>query len=87
MTRPTTLYLHAHASMEQPRAGWKIDGDSLVNTAGDRVTIRIKMHGQIVSVTRANGQHGGAFAESVEAAWRLADAKADVSKVLSTETP
>ena len=80
MTHKTTLYLHAVATAEQPDAGWKIDGDDLLNVAGDRVTIRHKMYGQTVSIHRRNGQHGHAFAESVDYAWKSANEYADASK-------
>ena len=82
MIHPTTLYLHAVAAAEQPGAGWRVSGDhELTNAAGDRVSIRIRFHGQSVNVRRANGQHGGGFSENIDHAWRHANEQADATEV------
>lgn len=41
------LYLLACANLDEPDAGWTIDGNGLVSASGDRISVTVRFHGYV----------------------------------------
>lgn len=70
------LYLLACANLDEPDAGWTIDGNGLVSASGDRISVMVRFHGYTAAIRRAGfRQVGVGHAEQLGALWdRMRDA-------------
>lgn len=77
MSAPSHLLcLLGCAGLDEPDAGWAIDGEGLVSAAGDRIAVTVRFHGYTAAIRRAGCRNVDVgHAEQLGALWdRMRDA-------------